>query len=68
MLPCGGVSPGQQQEKAGWGCCAGVGVLIGYLGDGMKALWKKKVVHTPKKSVSFFSCTDACLGCCVTLS
>lgn len=37
MLPCGGVSPGQQQEKAGWWCCAGVGVLIGHVGDGMKA-------------------------------
>lgn len=37
VLPCGGVSPGQQQEKAGWWCCAGVGVLIGHVGDGMKA-------------------------------
>lgn len=69
LLPCGGVSPGQQQEKARWCCCAGVGGLIGHLGDGLKArllsLWK--VTHIPRK-IYVLSFLHWCSGCCVTLA
>lgn len=65
MLPGGSVSPGQQQEKAGWWCCAGVRGLIGHLGDGLKArpgplvLMEKELHICLKNPVSFLSCTDA---------
>lgn len=62
MLPCGGVSLGQQQEKAGWWCCAGVGELIGKLGDGLKArpgplvlVDKELCQHMPKNPASFLA-------------
>lgn len=60
MSACRGVGQvGEQQEKPGWQSCAGVGGLVGWLGDGMKArdlwcLWKKRVKHMPIKSGSFY--------------
>lgn len=62
VLPCGAVSPGQQQEKAGWCCCAGVGGRWAESETWPSCPCGKRVTHMPKKSLYPFFLALAVLG------